>query len=120
MSLRKSAVSARDLFDQIRRENQAVSDAEQKLGSRLTLARNVLRMRNQRGWTQGQLAKALGVTQPRIAEIEAGQVSVRTDTIDRLAAAFNVEPSSLLRRREADEPDPGEALAAGVAKAPAG
>lgn len=120
MSLRKNAVSARELFEQIRREDPGVGEAEQRLGSRLTLARNVLRLRNQRGWTQGQLAKSLGVTQPRVAEIEAGQVSVRTDTIDRLAAAFSVEPYSLLRWREADEFDSDEAVPASAVKAPAG
>lgn len=112
MSVQTNEVRARDLFEQIRRDNPQVADAERELGSRLTLARNVLRLRNQRGWTQGQLARTLGVTQPRVAEIEAGWVSVRTDTIDRLADAFNVEPASLLRRREADEPEPGEAVAA--------
>ena|SRR5215218_4749393 len=110
MSPRDGGVRARDLFERIRRETPAVAEAEQQLGSRLTLARNVLRLRNQRGWTQGQLAKLLGVTQPRIAEIEAGQVSVRTDTIDRLAAAFNVEPHSLLRRRGTDGLDTEEAV----------
>jgi predicted XRE-type DNA-binding protein len=112
MSLRNTALRARDLFDQLRQENPGVARAEEQLGSRLALARNVLRLRNQRGWTQGQLAKLLGVTQPRVAEIEAGQVSVRTDTIDRLAGAFNVEPSSLLRRRGTDEPDVGQAVVA--------
>lgn len=112
MSQRKPSLRARELFDQLRQENPGVTAAEQRLGSRLALARNVLRLRNQRGWTQDRLAKLLGVTQPRVAEIEAGQVSVRTDTIDRLAAVFNVEPSSLLRRRGTDEPDARQAVAA--------
>ena len=112
MSLRNSGVRARDFFDQLRHEVPAFAGAEKQLGSRLTLARNVLRLRNQRGWTQGQLAKTLGVTQPRIAEIESAQVSARTDTIDRLAAAFNVEPYSLLLRRGTDELDADEAVTA--------
>ena len=97
MSLRKSAVSARALAEQVRTEIPAVAVAEAELCT--VLARNVLRLRNQRGMTQRELARALGVSQPRIAEIEGAGTSARIDTVGRLAAVFGVEPWTLLKRR---------------------
>jgi DNA-binding XRE family transcriptional regulator len=109
MSLRARAVPACDLSEQVRRQIPGVVEA----GSELTviLARNVLRVRNQRGMTQRELARALGVSQPRIAEIEGACTSARIDTVGRLAAVFGVEPWTLLKRR----PEPSRELAgAGV------
>src|SRR3982751_4074252 len=97
MSLRASAVSARDLAAEVRNEIPAVAVAEEELVT--VLARNVLRLRNQRGMTQRELARALGVSQPRIAEIEAARTTARIDTVARLAAVFAVEPWTLLKRR---------------------
>lgn len=97
MSMRKSAVSARDLAEQVRQQVPAVAAAEAELG--VILAQNVLRLRNQRGMTQRDLARALGVAQPRIAEIEAARASARIDTVGRLAAVFGVEPWTLLKGR---------------------
>src|SRR5215218_3372943 len=109
MSLRKSAVAARELAEQVRKEIPAVTVAEAELCT--VLARNVLRLRNQRGMTQRELARALGVSQPRIAEIEGARTSARIDTVGRLAAVFGVEPWTLLKRR----PEPSRELAgAGV------
>jgi ribosome-binding protein aMBF1 (putative translation factor) len=109
MSLRASAVSARDLAARVRSEIPAVAVAEEELVT--VLARNVLRLRNQRGMTQRDLARVLGVSQPRIAEIEAARTTARIDTVGRLAAVFGVEPWTLLKRR----PEPSRALAgAGV------
>jgi hypothetical protein len=47
MSLKASAVSARDLGEQVRRDVPAVGDAEAE--PRIMLARSVLRLRNRRG-----------------------------------------------------------------------
>ena len=105
MSMRTRAVSARDLAAAVRRENPAVAVAEEELST--VLARNVLRLRNQRGMTQRELAYALGVSQPRIAEIEGARTSARIDTVGRLAAVFGVEPWTLLKRR----PEPSRELA---------
>jgi plasmid maintenance system antidote protein VapI len=98
MSLRKSAVRARDLSEQVRRQVPAVAEVEADLCT--ILARNILQSRNQRGMTQRELARALGVSQPRIAEIEGARTSARIDTVGRLAAVFGVEPWTLLRRRQ--------------------
>ncbi|HEV7586817.1 MAG TPA: helix-turn-helix transcriptional regulator [Longimicrobium sp.] len=99
MSLRMNAVAARDLAAEVRSENPAVAVAEQELAT--VLARNVLRLRNQRGMTQRDLARALGVSQPRIAEIEAARTTARIDTVGKLAAVFGIEAWRLLKPRPA-------------------
>ena len=97
MSLRDRAISARDLAAEVRSENPAIAVAEEELS--MVLARNILRLRNQRGMTQRELARALGVSQPRIVEIEGARTMARIDTVGRLAAVFGVEPWRLLKPR---------------------
>lgn len=106
MSLRERAVSARDLAAEVRSENPAIAGAEEELV--VVLARNVLRLRNQRGMTQRDLARALGVSQPRVAEIEGARTTARIDTVAKLAAVFGVEPWRLLKRhsQSAKKPAP--------------
>lgn len=98
MSLRKRAVLARELSQRVREENPAIAVAESDLC--VILALNVLRLRNQRGMTQRDLARAMGVSQPRVAEIEGARTSARIGTVAKLAAVFGVEPWTLLKRRE--------------------
>jgi ribosome-binding protein aMBF1 (putative translation factor) len=86
-----------DVFAAIREEVPELAQAEKELGSRLVVARNVLGLRVQRGLTQQQLAQALGVKQPRIAQIESASANLQIDTLDRLAAVFGVEPARLLQ-----------------------
>lgn len=65
--------------------------------------------------TQRELGAAIGVSQPRIAEIESAACNLQIDTLRRLADAFSIEPASLLRRAEqgagADD-DPAHAAVA--------
>jgi plasmid maintenance system antidote protein VapI len=91
---------AEDVFAVIREEVPAFTRAEKELGSRLVVARNVIRLRIQRGLTQRQLAQQLGVTQPRVAQIESAGANVQIDTLDRLAAVFGIEPARLLQAEE--------------------
>lgn len=97
MSFKRSGSRARDVFAGIRTENPEIVETERNLGSRLTIAKNVLRLRVQRGLTQRQLAELLGVRQPRIAEIESARANLQVDTLDRLATVFAVEPSAFYR-----------------------
>ena len=60
------------------------------------LASNVYRLRKDRGLTQEQLAEAVGVRQPRIAEIERGDANPRLLTLSRLAFALGVPVAALL------------------------
>ncbi|HEX8246478.1 MAG TPA: helix-turn-helix transcriptional regulator [Longimicrobium sp.] len=63
------------------------------------LALNVIQMRGRRGMTQAQLADAIGVAQPRIAEIEGGRSNPRLLTLSKVAHALGVTLSELLENR---------------------
>jgi transcriptional regulator with XRE-family HTH domain len=60
------------------------------------IAQNVLRYRISRRLTQCELSAECGISQPRIAEIEAARRDPRLATIDRIAAALGVSPAALL------------------------
>ncbi|MGD9878555.1 MAG: helix-turn-helix transcriptional regulator [Reyranella sp.] len=47
-------------------------------------------LRLQRGWSQKQLAEAIGTSQPHIARIENGRDNVMLETANQLARALNV------------------------------
>ncbi len=55
---------------------------------RRKLIRTLARARQQRGFSQGQVASRMRTSQPAIAKIESGEVDVRASTIDRYAAAI--------------------------------
>jgi transcriptional regulator with XRE-family HTH domain len=77
------------------------------------LALNVVRLRSARGLTQAQLAEALGVAQPRIAEIERGDANPRLITLSKLAFALGVSLPELLvdNLTTPDDVDDSEAVA---------
>lgn len=102
MSSKSEAVRARGLFAEIRRENATIANRERELGSKLVLARNVLRLRVQRGMTQTQLARAAGIAQPRIAEIENARANPRLDTLERVARAFGAPVENLFKSKHAE------------------
>lgn len=89
---------ALELFASMRRDNPEIARAEAAMGSRLMIARNVLRLRVRSGITQTELARRVGTSQPRIAQIEAAQANVTVDTLDRIAAAFSVQTATLFKR----------------------
>ena len=104
--------SARAVFARLREENPQIAETERALGSRLTVARNVLRLRMRCGYTQRRLAEELGVTQPRIAQIEGAEANLQLDTLDRLAAFFGVDPAALLMKEDDTPASVTRALAA--------
>lgn len=69
------------------------------------LASNVYRLRKERGLTQEQLAEAVGVRQPRIAEVERGDANPRLLTLSRLAFALGVPVAALLDPDDLDRRD---------------
>jgi transcriptional regulator with XRE-family HTH domain len=96
----------KDVFARIRKDVPELIEAEARLGSRLVVARNVMHLRIQRGWTQTRLAEELGVRQPRVAEIEGANGNLKLDTLDALARVFSVTTASLLK--PVFSPDPIE------------
>lgn len=97
MMFERKGSRASEVFAAIAEEVPQLAEARKELGSRLEVARNVMRLRIQRGLTQQQLAQMLGVKQPRIAQIESASANLQIDTLDRLAAVFGVEPALLLQ-----------------------
>jgi transcriptional regulator with XRE-family HTH domain len=59
-------------------------------------ARNVRRLRRERGMTQEQLAKAADIGRPFISRIETGRFSVTLETVGALASALRASPADLI------------------------
>lgn len=51
---------------------------------------NLRVMRNMRGWTQAELAKAMGVSQPMVAKMENPDESIGFDTYQKAAHALGL------------------------------
>lgn len=57
---------------------------------RLTFGDDIRAARNQRGWTQEELAERAGVSRPTIARVERGD-DVSTANLAKVAAALGLE-----------------------------
>lgn len=68
---------------------------------RRTLARNLRRLRAERGISQEALADLAGLHRTYIGSIERSERNVSIDNIAKLAAAFGIASSKLLE----DEPE---------------
>jgi DNA-binding XRE family transcriptional regulator len=91
-----------DLFARIETEHPVPNEVAAELDPPFTLASNVYRLRTEAGMSQAELARAVGVAQPRIAEIERGDSNPTLRTLSKLAFALRVELPILLA---ADAPD---------------
>lgn len=60
-------------------------------------------LREQRGWSLGQLSERCGIHRQRLSVIERKQLNLTIRTLERLARALGVKPRDLLRDDEADE-----------------
>jgi DNA-binding XRE family transcriptional regulator len=89
------------VFERLYREIPEIAEAGRTADSKLVVASNVLRLRVQRGMTQKQLAAALGVKQPRIAQIEGAEANLGLETLDALARVFRVDTAALFVSDEA-------------------
>lgn len=64
---------------------------------RLTLARNLRRLRAERGISQEELADLAGLHRTYVGSIERSERNISIDNIAKLAVAFGVAPSKLLQ-----------------------
>jgi transcriptional regulator with XRE-family HTH domain len=94
---------ADEFFDRIEQEFPGVAEAAAEVDPPFILAANVYHLRTSLGLTQEQLAAAIGVSQPRIAEIERGDANPRLGTLAKLARALGVPVADLLAERSAGE-----------------
>jgi len=64
-------------------------EAFEKERHRLEIAYKISQMRTKKHFSQEQLARKIDTTQSVIARIEAGQQNFTTDTLQKIASAFN-------------------------------
>lgn len=65
--------------------------------ARALLAVNVLRLRNERGWSQEALAFEAGLHRTFVAHVERQARNISIDNIERIAAALGVHVADLLK-----------------------
>lgn len=58
-------------------------------GKQLEVAYQILQLRKKKKMSQLELAKKIGTKQSNIARMESGQQNFTTDTLQRIASAFN-------------------------------
>ncbi|WP_256807645.1 helix-turn-helix domain-containing protein [Bradyrhizobium sp. Bra64] len=63
------------------------------------LARNVLRLRKDRGWSQDELAARLGIEQMAVSLIENARSNPTLETLEAIAACFGVRFVELFETR---------------------
>ena len=68
--------------------------------SRHILADNMRRLRERRGWSQEKLAEMSGLHRTYIGAIERQERNVSIDNIDRIARAFRISVSTLLKKHK--------------------
>lgn len=66
--------------------------------SKRILARNLRRLRLERGWSQDDLAAEADVRQALVSAIEVETANPTLETLDRIAAALGVDLARLLEK----------------------
>lgn len=70
--------------DQRLRENPKLAYAYERENTERAIARQILRLRRDRGWTQVQLAEALHTKQSAVARLESGSHRPSLATLDKI------------------------------------
>ena len=71
-------------------------DSLGKRSGREILARNLRRLRREKGVTQETLAQQTDLTQTYLSQVEAGKRNISIDNVEALANAFGISISALL------------------------
>ena len=82
-------------------KNEPVSELAAK-----DIAERVVKLRKERGITQVELAKILGVTQPMISRLEKGEFRFNDETIVTLATLYKVSADEILGLKTTSTTDP--------------
>jgi len=62
-----------------------------KKKARYAIGKRIAELRKERGVSQTQLADAIGMAQPNLANIEAGRYSTTIDVLERIADALGAK-----------------------------
>lgn len=73
------------------------------------IGREIKRLREERGWTQAQLAVYAESSQPTVNQVESGKRNPSTRTLQKLAEALGVEVADLFPKAEPRLPFEGSA-----------
>jgi len=65
---------------------------------RQVLATNLRLLRNEKGWSQEDLAAEAGLHRTFVGAVERAERNISLDNIEKLAGALRVEPWTLLKR----------------------
>jgi transcriptional regulator with XRE-family HTH domain len=68
------------------------------LSTKRILARNLRRLRLERGWSQDDLAAEAGVRQALVSAIEVATANPTLESLDRLTSALKVDMATLFDR----------------------
>jgi transcriptional regulator with XRE-family HTH domain len=68
------------------------------MGVRTVVASNLRRLRNDRGWSQEELANRADVDRTYISSLEREQYAASIDMLERLALALGVEVAAFFDR----------------------
>lgn len=79
-------IDANEIHERMMREDAEYAREYDALEEEFSIAQAMIRARGRAGLTQAEVAKRMGVSQPRIAKIEAG-TNVSLDILRRYAAA---------------------------------
>lgn len=74
------------------------------------IIRNMIRLREAKGWNKSELARATGVDASHISNIEKGKKRIGLEVIEKLAFALDVEPYQMLREYDPLRMNLGEKL----------
>lgn len=78
----------------------------------MSIANNIKRLREQKGLTQEELARALGMSRPAVTQWETGWSQPRMGTVEKLAAFFGVPKSEIIDDAPAHPDLPADAIPA--------
>lgn len=71
-------------------KDPAVKAEYEALGPEYELVKTIIRERINRGWSQTQLAEAIGSRQPVISRLEQGNGNPSLSTLQKIAKALNL------------------------------
>lgn len=91
MNKNKKQHKAIDFQDYLAKQlkNPEIKRHYDEYGKQLEIAYLILGLRKKEKMSQSELAKKIGTTQSNIARMEAGEQNFTTDTLQKVAHAFN-------------------------------
>ena len=95
------ARNARAHIEQIVTADPGIEAEYETLQLRRAVVGQLRALRERRGWTQQQLADAVGVPRSAIARLESAEHSLRLETLHAVARVLGYEVDVRLKRRRA-------------------